>query len=548
MSDDEFSKVRVLDLSSGIAGAYCAKMFADAGATVTLAEPAAGHPLRSWSCVGDVAAGDDGALVPLPPARSTVGHRSHRCVAVGDARRSRVGDHRRHRARRGNDCRSSRIGGAAPRSRRRRHLALRLRRSVRPPRRERAHDSGRQRRLAIRGRPDRPPIQAGGQVTEWVTGAYAAVAGMAALTRAFANRPRRADRRQLVRGRQPHVHVVRRSLRGRRRTSRFSGAPSATHVRDAVDRTDARRMRRLQHQQPPAVRRLPRADRAPRPARRRDVGARCPGAIERWDEWNEIVHGVDHPHTTADIVERAALLRIPVAPVYRRPRWCCDSSSRQPRRARRRPDRHVHDAAPAVDDRRRAGRRRRARPRARRAHRHDRAARARPDVDPRPPAPRPRCRSQGVQGRSTSPRGGRARRRPALLAALGADVIHVESVSRPDGMRMTGGVFADRDEWWELSAFFLAVEHQQARPHPRPRRRPRAATLLLRPDRAARRRWSRTSRRGCSTVRPRLGRRSTRANPRAVMVRMPAFGLDGPVARPARASRRRWSRSPGSRG
>ena len=33
--------------------------------------------------------------------------------------------------------------------------------------------------LAVRGRADRPPIQMGGQVVEWVAGAYAAVAALA---------------------------------------------------------------------------------------------------------------------------------------------------------------------------------------------------------------------------------------------------------------------------------------------------------------------------------------------------------------------------------
>ena len=54
-----------------------------------------------------------------------------------------------------------------------------------------------------------------------------------------------------------------------------------------------------------------------------------------------------------------------------------------------------------------------------------------------PPPPR-RCRSPGCAC-STSPRGGRGRSPPDMLAALGADVIHVESISRIDGMRATGG-------------------------------------------------------------------------------------------------------------
>src|SRR5205823_7406883 len=42
-----------------------------------------------------------------------------------------------------------------------------------------------------------------------------------------------------------------------------------------------------------------------------------------------------------------------------------------------------------------------------------------------------------------------------VLAALGADTIHVESITRPDGIRMTGGAFATLGQWWERSSFFL---------------------------------------------------------------------------------------------
>ena len=39
--------LRVLDLSSDVAGAFCARLFADNGADVVLVESAAGSPLRS---------------------------------------------------------------------------------------------------------------------------------------------------------------------------------------------------------------------------------------------------------------------------------------------------------------------------------------------------------------------------------------------------------------------------------------------------------------------------------------------------------------------
>ena len=44
-----FGGLRVLEISAGIAGSYCGKMFADAGADVVKAEPAGGDPMRRWS-------------------------------------------------------------------------------------------------------------------------------------------------------------------------------------------------------------------------------------------------------------------------------------------------------------------------------------------------------------------------------------------------------------------------------------------------------------------------------------------------------------------
>jgi len=113
-----------------------------------------------------------------------------------------------------------------------------------------------------------------------------------------------------------------------------------------------------------------------------------------------------------------------------------------------------------------------------------------------------------------------------LFAALGAEVVHVESIQRMDGVRLTGGAFADRDEWWEYSAFFL---HANANKDD--------VTLDLNSvsGRALLLRLVERADLVIENYTPRvleafdLGWDVIHAtNPRAVMVRMPAFGLDGP--------------------
>jgi len=43
-----------------------------------------------------------------------------------------------------------------------------------------------------------------------------------------------------------------------------------------------------------------------------------------------------------------------------------------------------------------------------------------------------------------------------VLAALGAEVIKVEGLRRPDGMRFSGGKSPGVESWWEWGPVFLA--------------------------------------------------------------------------------------------
>jgi len=113
-----------------------------------------------------------------------------------------------------------------------------------------------------------------------------------------------------------------------------------------------------------------------------------------------------------------------------------------------------------------------------------------------------------------------------FLAALGADVVKVESVQRPDGIRFAAGPPEGTQRWWEYSWLFHGVNVGK-----------RSITLDLgRPEgvELAKRLVA-----GADAVIENFSPRVMEAfglgddvlaevNPRAVVVRMPAFGLDGP--------------------
>jgi crotonobetainyl-CoA:carnitine CoA-transferase CaiB-like acyl-CoA transferase len=112
------------------------------------------------------------------------------------------------------------------------------------------------------------------------------------------------------------------------------------------------------------------------------------------------------------------------------------------------------------------------------------------------------------------------------LAAFGADVIKVESIQRPDGIRYSGGMRSDVDDWWEYGWLFHGVNTNK-----------RSVTLDLQSVEGVR--LFKTLVGHADVVienfSPRvmdqfgLGADTLlELNPRLVVVRMPAFGLEGP--------------------
>jgi crotonobetainyl-CoA:carnitine CoA-transferase CaiB-like acyl-CoA transferase len=113
-----------------------------------------------------------------------------------------------------------------------------------------------------------------------------------------------------------------------------------------------------------------------------------------------------------------------------------------------------------------------------------------------------------------------------LLAAFGADVVKVESIQRPDGIRYSGGMRKDVDDWWEYGWVFHAMNTNK-----------RSVTLDL--GSADGQRLFNELIVDADVVIENFSPRVMdhfglsadellAVNPRLVIARMPAFGLDGP--------------------
>jgi crotonobetainyl-CoA:carnitine CoA-transferase CaiB-like acyl-CoA transferase len=112
------------------------------------------------------------------------------------------------------------------------------------------------------------------------------------------------------------------------------------------------------------------------------------------------------------------------------------------------------------------------------------------------------------------------------LAAFGADVIKIESIQRPDGIRYSGGMRTDVDDWWEYGWVFQAMNTNK-----------RSVTLDLQTAEGIRliKEMIRQADVVVENFSPRVMEQFgldadvlLTINPRLVVVRMPAFGLTGP--------------------
>lgn len=502
--------LRVVELGGGIGPAYAGKLFADAGADVWLVEPPGGDPLRRWSASGADLRGHEGALFRFLAAskHSVVGGLDQPDVVdliagadlVLEALAPGVVEAAGLIGRPGLVVTSMSPFGRGPwQDRPASELTIQA-------------ECG---SLAARVHPE-GPLQAGGRLTDWAAGVFAAPISLAAVRHVRAG------------GAAPHIDLsmnevmcictnlfadLLMDMLGRPEAGPLGAGGGFPAIEATGNGWVGFNTNSAQMFEDFLVL-VGRTDLSGIPGLRQDPEARAD--LER------STHEWCMAHTTEEIVELAALLRVPAVPVGngevlpRNPhlvaRRTYAHSEREgftyPRPPYRlngqfRPEIGPWPALGADQDRIPA------------------------PEHPRPPAaPNTGLPMAGLRVLDmTCWWAGPAATQ--LMAGLGADVIHVEAVQRMDGMRpATTFAFADRDRWWEYSAFFIPVNTNK-----------RGITLNLEdPDglELARRLvgWADVV---VENFTPRVMERfgldavgMAAINPTAVIVRMPAFGLDGP--------------------
>jgi crotonobetainyl-CoA:carnitine CoA-transferase CaiB-like acyl-CoA transferase len=513
----------VVDFSDTIAGSYATKLLADAGATVVKVEPATGDPLRRWSekkFRGEAAVTDNGdsALFQFlnTAKQSVIGtpEEAHIRALLHDA----------------DIVVNTFAPGVLHVERFREEFPRAVLLSITPfghtgPYRDRAAtefivqaESG---SLSGRGLPSQPPCMAGGRITEWVGGTHAAVAALAACRRAQDS------------GEGDHIDFsllevmniagtnyvdLMASLAGRRESSAPQRTVEIPSIEPTQDGWVGFTTNSFQ-QYSDFLLLINRQDLL----EQKDL-ANVVGRTARMDEWNAAVHAWTRQHTTADIVAAAATLRIPVAPVnngatvlehehfrargvfvrnpggnFLQPRSPYQINGQSP---------PITQAAPALGQHQHLCQQQRAR---------------RVPVPPTAAAPRLPLAGIRVLDATAWWAGPAATQ---MLAHLGAEVIHLEAIQRVDGMRMLGGRFMRKPQWWEYSGMFLGANTNKL-----------GLTLDL--DQAEGVAVAKELIAACDVFvenySPRVMEKfgldwnTVHAlNPRTTMVRMPAFGLSGP--------------------
>ena len=517
----------VVDLSSGIAGAYCTKLLADGGAEVVKIEPPQGDPLRRWSASGaEIPPGEDGALFSFLACskQSVVADPDDLgdldtalgLLAAADAviwsPGSAVAEHPA--------LAPARIHQDLP------HLTVT---SITPfgldgpwhdrPATEFTLQAWSGGIVGLgRGAPDRPPVFVGGQVGEWLAGGYAAAATMAA----------RFGGLETGHGELVDLSILEAQIlcltycpvsfldtAGRPwRTTRALSVPGVATAKDGL------------------------------------VAVGC-GTAQQWSdfcamvghpEWvdetfalsitaqaNRVASEINEWISSRTVAEIRAL-----ATSFRIPNALVGNGANLPftdhfeARGTFVPNPRDGFTQPGHPYRLHPARLQPFRPAPRLGEHTDahrttrRTARPAPQQQPTTPARQPFTGLRVLDmtafwaGPSCT----------HFLGLLGAEVIHLESTSRPDGTRLLGGLPASADRWWERSGIFSGLNTNK-----------KSLTLDIRHERGREllRRLIPTCDVVVENYTPRvldqlgLGYEAVRTlRPDVIMLRMPGFGLDGP--------------------
>ena len=507
--------IQVIDFTTGIAGPYCTKLFCDAGAEVVKIEPPGGDPLRRYAATVAVPSGEDGALFKYLNAgkKSLVG---------------RAGDSDLDALIEGADLVVEDLAaGLLDVNRlRQRHPHLVVV-SITPfgrsgPMANRPAtdftlqaESG---AMKFKGPKTRPPVQAGGRITEFLGGLFAAPGALAAVLHARET------------GRGEHVDVSIHDVMAIAGSNyshalyEFQGEPAALTPMRYVDtpgievaadglvafNTNAGHMLQL------FLLLIEQPDLVDDPAITSMASRLAMGP-----DWQRLIDLWIRNRTVDEVLDAAAALRVPAAPVH-------DGASVAG-------DKHLAARGVFVDDGQGL-----LRPRAPYlidgqpmgvatpapilgADQDAALVRQRPNVQPQQRTKLLPLAGLKVVDLTSWWVGALASQ---TLAMLGADVIHVEGVAHPDGMRLTGSSFATTQDWWEWGHMFAAANTTKrgiAVDLSSPRGREAFDRMITWADvlienfapRVAES-WGLTS----EAVRA--------VNPTIVYQRMPAFGLSGP--------------------
>jgi crotonobetainyl-CoA:carnitine CoA-transferase CaiB-like acyl-CoA transferase len=475
--------VRVVDHTSGIAGAYCGKVLADAGADVVRVLAAGGDPFGGLGSEAlfeflhaskvEASSDDDAGLLD---AAADVLLVDRSCPATTDRAANQI------------------VVAITP-------FGLDGPWSGRPATEFTLQAAGGS--TGFRGVPGEEPLAAGGRIGEWISGTYAALATIAALLRR-----RRGGSGELIDVAMldcvattmimvPSLYASFFEWPPMSGTGRSLEIPSVEPTGDgyAVFTTNSAQQYTdfcvmIGHPE------LLEDKKLMRPQER----------FARRDEFEALVHEFTTAHTTKEVLGEAGLFRIPSGPVLNGATVLEFDHFVQ---------RGVYGPTPSG---------RFVQPRVPYRINRDGARPDRTNGAPLPPpsGPLPLAGIRVVDCTAwwAGPAAG------AALAMLGADVIKVESVTRPDLMRYASTKPPKVDEWWEWSPLFHSGNVGK-----------RAITLdLTRPEGVdVFERLVETADVLIENYTPRvmdqfgLGwQRLHELNPDLIMTRMPAFGLDGP--------------------